>query len=519
MFFIAKNNIIEEYENHSITLRKKKLNEMLMNKRISSCFVSSLSYQIRPETLKLSFSSNNYIDDIIRHKFKVEYILHDLFGEEIPKLKYALYLLRNYIIAEIDSKQKENYYLTENNEELINLLCSLLLFPDNQIKYEVLWCVMNLTDFSSEIEKYIYSYPNLEKIYESLALRDNILFTLLIDLIRNCCTTEDRNRIFFLNKDILRDLCDIYMDESTIDDVKIKILKCVSMLSKILISMTNYCIQFKEIIKLLKPILLKKDSTTSTIYFVFVLLKNITSSYNELFNVLLTEDFAKDLCDLYYSNPCNSKIKWLIIIINFSSGSDQHKQLLIDKGILNILKEALNEYQFNSNKMLSHAILGITNIANGTISQIEQLWNNGIMTALSDISKRVYDELQIQSLHKDNSILFANILYAFCNCISGSSDEVQTKFIEYEKGIILKMIMHGLKEFKNNHLLIWHLLKSIEECILFEKNNMSDISIRALLLEQNIEDILYNICINSPIESIQVLSQEIHELIKLENES
>lgn len=485
---------------------------MIMSKRINMTDVSSLSYLIRPETLRLSLDLNNYLNEIISHQIKVSSIL-PLFGEDIPKLKYAIYLLRNYIIVEIDSKEKDQCYLTENNEQLIDLLCSLISFPDNQVKYEVLWCLLNLTYFPPQIEKHIYSYNNLELIYEAIELRDNVIFTLLIDLISNCCTVEDRNRIFFLNQNIMSDLCEIYRDETTNADSKTKIIKCVSMLSKIIPSMNNYLIYFKEIIKLFKPNLLKKNESSSSFYYVYVLLKNITSFNNYMFDVLLTDDFAINLFDLYYTNPSNTKIKWLIIIINFSLGSDKNKQLLIDKGIIDLLNEALNEYQFNSNNMLRHVIFGITNIANGTISQIDLLWNCGILKTLLDISKRVYDELKIQSLHNDNSILFADILYAFCNSIAGSSNEIHNKLLDYNKGLILRIIMQGIKEYQTNHLLIWNLLRSIKESILFEKNNMIDISIRTLLIEEDIEDLLNLTSLNSPIEDNQLLSEEILEII------
>lgn len=430
-----------------------------------------------------------YLQQIQSKLFEVKTIWQFLFSNELPKLKYALYLLSRFISVQLESNSNStsHLFLSRNDFALVNLICSLIRHNDAQVKYTSLWCLLNLTLYP-KIEERIYTPENLNHIYQALKESDFALLPVIIDIIRNCCVNRTDNSIYFIKNNILSSYCVVLKHKDTNEELKIKILKCVSVISKGVLEDTSLLKEFRNIIVSLTPLYSQMQTLETSFDFIYLLLSNITTNAG-LFDILITFDLVNNLFNMFNNKQNNKQKEILYLIITFLSGSDSITQILLDHGILNLLKSSLVDFA-KDKTVLTDVVWGIANLFGGTLGQCEQAEASGILIDVMELGKKTLEELKTMPSLQNNNNLFMEILYVISNCSTGSSVQTKINLLQFDDGLVIKMIVYGLTQFQTNSDMILLLLSTIREYIILEENMMADLCISKAFLNENIESIL-----------------------------
>ena len=170
-------------------------------------------------------------------------------------------------------------------------------------------------------------------------------------------------------------------------------------------------------------------------------------------------------------------------------GSESHVQILLDEGLIDILKQCLDEFKLSNKALLKNVIFGLSNIACGTEFQIQLLHKSLIFQDILNIAKQMYELiLKSPSLKEEKEILL-ECLYVLSYALNEASDETIYDIFSYENHIIVDLLFFGLKEY-NEMKLISCILIGIKKLIIMEENIMSDDSIKRMIKEKGIEDFL-----------------------------
>ena len=128
------NNFSNQLINTQLTLRKQKLDEKIMSKRLK--FIEENNNPLSIDINKLNVPEDlkqNYIT-FLKTNYEIKTYLHQLFGSDLNDKKLALFLLRNFIILQITELPFEKRKLSRNDRDLFKRLCDLLYDQDLQVK-------------------------------------------------------------------------------------------------------------------------------------------------------------------------------------------------------------------------------------------------------------------------------------------------------------------------------------------------------------------------------------------------
>ncbi len=118
-------------------------------------------------------------------------LLPYIFSEEVNYMKYGLTILRRFFSNKETNLEIYSSHLGEN-EKLIYKLCSLLSFPDENVKHEVTWLLINITVYSPACSAILSNKENMDIIYDNLLFSNKILMDSIIWLIGNIiCDVKD----------------------------------------------------------------------------------------------------------------------------------------------------------------------------------------------------------------------------------------------------------------------------------------------------------------------------------------
>ena len=486
-----KNDFYKHTINTQLTLRKKKLQENLMSKRLilseKEINENSLAVDINklnaPENLK-----KNY-EIILKTTYEIKQYLPQLFGLNLNDKKFALFLLRNFIILQIKELPYEKRKLSNNDEDLFKGLCNLLFDKDFQVKYEVSWCLINIPLFPKVIENKLYSEENLNNILNFILNCDEQFFCIVIYILRNY-SNNDSNKIFFIHNGALKKAIDIISNDMNNEFLIKHSIKFFRNIIKVLNKYPNEIDNLISLIPLLQKIIkncinhpLKNENDYIS------LLESLEEfskyNYKKINNLIMNDNFSKTIIDFFKQlNDNEIKLKTFYIILNMLSYDESFTELLLDEGLCQLIKQLLYEFKFNNLKFLANIILAISNIASGTISQIELLNIEEIFEDIIEIGK-----FYIENYNSNNhyfKIVIRECIYSLCNAINGGTDGIKQSIIIFQDCFIINILFFGLKEFnfkKENLNLLRSIILTLKICVIQSEEIMVD---EYNLIKQNI---------------------------------
>lgn len=466
-------------ENDKLTLRKNRIFEALLSKRI---FISK----------KEEFEKSKYIINIkeisdneeiksnpelyIKTKFDIKCWFKHLFSNNIIKIKEALFIIELFIRLQIQQLELEKRILSRNDVELINCLCDYLLHQDKQIAFYACCCISNLTFFPRHIEIKIYTERNLGKIMTFFNTNDFNFGHELINLVTNCNTNKNQRK-YFVDHGIFERL--LFLINTNLDKLEpkyyISIIRLLCNITVLFDETNEYSII--QVKKWVMPFLPFVKNTTKNYYvnnpwanydeceyFIriinFYVCKNLKDK-NGLDDIL-KDDFCKILIELYYKiNNNNDKNNLMKVFVNFLSREDSINQKFINEGILGLLLNEINRLEFKNYTLLDTILMACSNLACGSVGQIEQLFIQGLVWKAIDIIK-YYSK---QDLSLDICKIIYNAIITITEALIGSSNHVRVEIMLYQDYEVIKLLNFTIKNMLSTQN-IYILLNEIGDAII-----------------------------------------------------
>ena len=466
-------------ENDKLTLRKNRIFEALLSKRI---YISK----------KEEFEKSKYIINIkeisdneeiksnpelyIKTKFDIKCWFKHLFSNNIIKIKEALFIIELFIRLQIQQLELEKRILSRNDVELINCLCDYLLHQDKQIAFYACCCISNLTFFPRHIEIKIYTERNLGKIMTFFNTNDFNFGHELINLVTNCNTNKNQRK-YFVDHGIFERL--LFLINTNLDKLEpkyyISIIRLLCNITVLFDETNEYSII--QVKKWVMPFLPFVKNTTKNYYvnnpwanydeceyFIriinFYVCKNLKDK-NGLDDIL-KDDFCKILIELYYKiNNNNDKNNLMKVFVNFLSREDSINQKFINEGILGLLLNEINRLEFKNYTLLDTILMACSNLACGSVGQIEQLFIQGLVWKAIDIIK-YYSK---QDLSLDICKIIYNAIITITEALIGSSNHVRVEIMLYQDYEVIKLLNYTIKNMLSTEN-IYILLNEIGDAII-----------------------------------------------------
>ena len=497
---LTEDNLRDSTLKHKLTLRKGKIDSLLMAKRIEN-YSPTNTLQIDITTTLIPPELHNTLDTYLRSEFNIRTACNFINSTNIKEIKTGLLLLRSYICLQIKEIEMSKRVLARNNYDLINKICTLLSYEDEQIQYEAGWCILNLTNFPEAIEKRIYYDCNLDciaKFAQRSALTNTALLFEAIQIIANACAYNERNREYFIKNDII-DICvNVLVNPSILHIQKESTIRCLSNMSKVLIQYSDvYLGKFMDALAKIKMFFesilsLPISKTEAMVYFCRRLfLRVIETKKIEAIYLLLNNNFANALVAMYYKLKDNSdeKNNFLLMLTSFLEYEDSITQILIDDGIIPILKQSLYLYKYNNREMLKHALFALSNISAGTLSQITLMNNSDIFKDVFDIASEMYNEMIKYPKDQETSLLFYECLYVFGSAVYGGDEYIGAEIGMFSNGVIIEYVKYAVEQCKDDKL-VSMLYRVIRQLIIIEENGMVDGVIKRKMIDLGYEELL-----------------------------
>ena len=506
---INQNDFSSYSINKQLTLRKRKIQEDIMSKRIPYIEENNNSLEIdinklnAPEDLKKNYEA------ILKTSYEVRHYLRQLFGSDLNEKKLALFLLRNFIILQIKELPKEKRKLSRNDIDLLKGLCDLLFDQDIQVRYEVSWCLINISLFP-KVEPKLYTEENLNKILNFILHCDDQLINNAISMLRNFSTT-DSNKLFFIKNGGLQKAFDILDNDMTnlylIKHITIFFKNLTTILEKKPHLIGNLILIIPYLKKFIKFFLtnpLKEENEYINILITFDNLSKF--QYGAVCNIVMSDNFSKTILEFFkILKNINVRKYTFDIIVNMLSYNESATQLLLNENICQILKQLLYEFKFNHTDFLSEVIFSISNIASGSSSIIELLESEELLLDIIEIAKFYIENYNVNE--NEHKIIIRECIYTLCNSIIGSNPNIKGKLVTFQNGYIVRILSFGLNCFNfkyENENFLSGIIYSINNCIIFSENIMSDEEnyIKRYMIENQIDEHLNKLLNENSISEI-----------------
>ena len=420
---------------------------------------------------------------------------------------YSIYIIKKYISKNIRDDSALDYLMEQINEEYLLILTSLLSKNNQQLYYDTLYILVNI----SYTDKGEILFGSNEKIIENIAgfLMNNKdeknLFFMGIILIKNITNKNSIVKNILIKLNIIQFFNDIYQKYIFDNDIMKNLIISLGHFIKSRHGDANILCAIK-IIKSQLGTDLPLNLLTEYVYILFNLsLYNSPKVYEEMTNndihKYLMQCFPFDYFNKEENNNINNNS---INIIEIEKGKgeafcnelsllilkilgkimyvqDQKiTQKVIDSGISKFLNKVFKIYDI---KIIKNAFFCLSNICSGTYGEIANLYDNDTIYESFKVAKFVYEALDsnnrvINSLITSEFIkAFREINYAISLIIINSLYERLIPFVRNHNYEVVKILLKGLKVFSENDVrgdndknLIIYILNAISKLIEFEKN-------------------------------------------------
>ena len=474
---INSNNYRSEQTKERLNMRKNKIFNLLFSKRKEGIegFVNG------PNEIDINeINCNENIKKDVNNYLKTEYDIKKwfkyIFSSNKNEIYLALFLLRRYIELQVIELKDNKRMLSRNDTELIQKLCDNLLKDDLKIAYNSCACLSNLTFFPEYIEKRIYSEKNLEKILKffDIITKNISSYTYKsLFLFLNIATNENV-KIYLVKHNFLESLYDFMKniingqikfvnDISELETIK----NCIKILYQLILVCeyidNNYMNNFVQFIPFLKIMTNKYFVNIDNIAFdeeectyVIILWKiytKLNDDNNIIINEIIKDNFIQVLIQFYKKfKNIEQKLLFTEVFIHFSS-IDICDKILINDGMLDLLKEEIEKYQYSNVNLLKKLIFCCSNLTLGNIGENKTLIKLGIIYKIMDITIFYIDD----KLDDEIIELLKYCLVSLIQNIGGIDREIKKQIIVYKNNLIIKIFCKALKldleQFSKNKII------------------------------------------------------------------
>ena len=486
---INSDNYKAEQTNERLNLRKNKIFNTLFAKR-KETFVTKFNSpnEIDINQLQCDEEIKKDVEKYLKTSYDIKKWFKYIFSSNKNEIYVSLYLLKTYIELQIIGLKEKQRMLSRNDTELIQKLVDNLLSDDLKISYNSCACLTNLTLFPINIEKRIYSQRNLEKILKFFdILEKNISsYTHLALLLFLNISTDDDTKLFLIKnnffqrlfgfiKNILNNQIKFINDISELETIKycIRIIQQLIMVCDLFDK--NYFKLFVEFIPYLKIITSKyfvnidnmafNENECSYIISLWGFYVKYNDNYdnNEIIKEIIKDNFTKVLIS-FYKKLKDIKIKTLFVNIfcHFSRADDNCDKIIINDGILTLLNEEIEKYQYSNVNMLNYLIYCCSNFSLGSVGENRDLIQLGTIYKVMDITIFYIDD----KLDEEIINLLISCLFCLSSNILGVDREMKKEIIIYKKSLIIKIFCKALKlEIKDffKHKIIEKIILAIND--------------------------------------------------------
>ena len=507
-------------EKNKLTLRKNHIFNTLFSKRKSLMLekeIQKSKYYINIKEISSNEDIINNPELYIKTKFDIKHWFKYFFSSNINQIKEAIYIIELFIRMQIKEIDIEKRVLSRNDTELINGFCDYLFHQDKQIAFYACSCLTNLTFFPNHIEKRIYTQRNLHKIIEFFKNNDFNFGHQIILLLINC-STYNETRKYFIDHGIFERL--IFLINTNLEQLEPKyyiyIIRLLCNITKIFNETDEYN---KEQIKCWSlPLLPFVKNTTKNSFvrnpwaiyddcrFYIEIIRFYTTidvKSKEFLLEIIKDEFYKILIELYYKiNDDEQKIILLKIYADLLSNDDSINEYFIEEGILGLFLNEINKIEFKNLDMLDNILFACSNIACGSVGQIEQLYMQGLIWKCFDIIQ-FFSKQKISILIKK---IIYNSFYTIIQAINGGNNELKIEIMLYQDYEIINIIAYVIKnilDINNENLLLECIGSSIYELIKRGESDLDEESLKNFKnklimngMEEIIDDIIFNHKIN-----------------------
>ena len=465
---INSDNYKAEQTRERLNLRKNKIFNTLFAKR-KETFVTKFNSpnEIDINQLQCDEEIKKDVEKYLKTSYDIKKWFKYIFSSNKNEIYVSLYLLKTYIELQILGLKEKQRMLSRNDTELIQKLVDNLLSDDLKISYNSCACLTNLTLFPINIEKRIYSQRNLEKILKFFDILEKNISSythLALLLFLNISTDDDTKlyliknnffqRLFGFIKNILNNQIKFINDISELETIKycIRIIQQLIMVCDLFDK--NYFKLFVEFIPYLKIITSKyfvnidnmafneNECTYIISLWGFYVKYNDNYDNNEIIKEIIKDNFTKVLIS-FYKKLKDIKIKTLFVNIfcHFSRADDNCDKIIINDGILTLLNEEIEKYQYSNVNLLNYLIYCCSNFSLGSVGENRDLIQLGTIYKVMDITIFYIDD------KLDNEIISLLISCLFClsSNILGVDREMKKEIIIYKKSLIIKIFCKALK--------------------------------------------------------------------------
>ena len=511
-------------ENDKLTLRKKHIYNALFSKR-QSFFLAEIpenKYSINFNIISKNEEIKNNPELYIKTKFDIEQWFKFLFSQNQNEIKEALYIIELYIIMQVKEISLEKRVLSRNDTELINGLCDYLNHQDLQISFNSLYCLTYLNFFPDNIQEIIGLERNLDKIMEFFNKTDFNFGHLILLLLINC-NIQNNQRKYFVDHGIFERL--FYIMKTTQDKLEPKyniyIIQLLNNISKLFEGCKEYSkeklmkwfLPFLPFVKntiknsfVLNPWANQKDSH---LYLEIIKFYTLIDLNNKILLLnIVNEEFSKILIDFYYKIiDKEDKILLLKIFTDLLSNDDLINECFIQDGILGLFMNEINSIGYDNLEALNTILFACSNIACGSIGQIEQLYMQGLVCKSIDIIENFANQKNLSPLIK--KIIF-NSVYTLTQVINGSHNYIKVQIMLYQHYEIVNAFSFAIKnvlDLKNEENLLNEIFQSISNLIIVGESELKDKSFTAFknqLIINGMEEIIDYIVFNYNINEVLI---------------
>jgi len=462
---INSNNYRSEQTKERLNMRKNKIFNLLFSKRKEGIegFVNG------PNEIDINeINCNENIKKDVNNYLKTEYDIKKwfkyIFSSNKNEIYLALFLLRRYIELQVIELKDNKRMLSRNDTELIQKLCDNLLKDDLKISYNSCASLSNLTFFPEYIEKRIYSEKNLEKILKffDIITKNISSYTYKsLFLFLNIATNEDvkiylikHNFLDFLYdfmKNIINGQIKFVNDISELETIK----TCIKILYQLILVCeyidNDYMNNFVQFIPFLKIMTNKYFVNIDNIAFdeeeciyvisLWKIYTKLNDDKNIIINEIIKDNFIQVLIQFYKKfKNINQKLLFTEIFIYFST-VDICEKILINDGMLDLLKEEIEKYQYSNVNLLKNLIYCCSNLTLGNIGENKTLIKLGIIYKIMDITIFYIDD----KLDDEIIELLKYCLMSLIQNINGIDRETKKQIIVYKNYLIIKILCKALK--------------------------------------------------------------------------
>ena len=158
-------NLVKRREDFSLKLRKDKLQESMMDRRLKSLsFVKedNEKFAIIPSNLKLS---NDFSEEFFNSTNKLELALRYLKESDENIRKFGIRQVRNYSDTLKSNSKIDSNFKQKNFEDIINIM---LTSQDITEVFETSWIVINLSQCSTEFTNFLSKPQNIKQLFSRM---------------------------------------------------------------------------------------------------------------------------------------------------------------------------------------------------------------------------------------------------------------------------------------------------------------------------------------------------------------